>query len=193
MFEGATRPSHETNATEEPAVRLRNRSQRRVDLSRPRELMSSDRGALLYSFMQFTIHTDGGARGNPGPAGVGFVISDGKKVVKEGAAYVGETTNNWAEYEALIRALVDLKKIVPKEKREDAKIEVKMDSELIVRQLNGEYQIKEEPLQLQFVKVWNLRVAEFPNVTFTHVPREENAAADALVNQAIDSHTNNLI
>ncbi|MEK7579232.1 MAG: ribonuclease HI family protein [Patescibacteria group bacterium] len=144
--------------------------------------------------MRFIIHTDGGARGNPGPAGIGFVISDEKgKVIKEGAAHVGETTNNWAEYESLIRALGDLKKIIPKEKRADAKIEVKMDSELVVKQLNGEYQIKDEPLQLQFVKVWNLRVAEFPNVTFAHVPREENFAADALVNKAIDSHTGNLI
>ncbi len=138
--------------------------------------------------MHFIINTDGGARGNPGPAGVGFTIKDEKgKLLKESGAYVGETTNNWAEYEALVRALGELKKIVPKPKREDAKIEVRMDSELAVKQLMGIYQIKDEPLQLQFMKVWNLRVSEFPNITFVHVPREENAEADKLVNAALDN------
>lgn len=137
--------------------------------------------------MKYTVHTDGGARGNPGPAGIGFVIRDGSsQVLKNIGTYIGEATNNVAEYEALIRALTELKKVIPKEKRKSAQIEVRMDSELVVKQLNGEYQIKEEPLQLLFVKVWNLRVSEFPHVTFTHIPREENHEADALVNQAID-------
>lgn len=139
--------------------------------------------------MKYIVNTDGGARSNPGPAGIGFVIRDGEgKVVKQAGAYVGEQTNNWAEYEALIRALTELKKIVPKGRRDEAHIEVRMDSELVVKQLNGEYQIKDEPLQLQFVKVWNLRVAEFPNITFTHVRREQNAEADALYNEALDAH-----
>lgn len=143
---------------------------------------------------KFIVNTDGGARSNPGPAGVGFVIRDeAEKILKKAGVYIGEATNNFAEYEALIRALTELKKIIPKDKRDDAQIEVRMDSELVVKQLNGEYQIKDEPLQLQFVKVWNLRVAEFPNITFTHVPREENKEADALYNEALDSHQETLL
>jgi len=143
--------------------------------------------------MKFIINTDGGARGNPGPAGIGFVITDGKTTLKKEGKVIGEATNNVAEYEALIHALVELKKIVPKEERKEAHIEVRMDSELIVKQLNGEYQIKEEPLQLLFVKVWNLRVAEFPNILFTHIPREENSVADALYNEALDTHQSKLL
>ncbi|GMU73871.1 MAG: hypothetical protein AMXMBFR44_0700 [Candidatus Campbellbacteria bacterium] len=144
--------------------------------------------------MKYIVHTDGGARSNPGPAGVGFVIRDGhSQVLKNIGAYIGEATNNFAEYEALIRALIELKKIIPKDKRDDAQIEVRMDSELVVKQLNGEYQIKDEPLQLQFVKVWNLRVAEFPNITFVHIPREENFEADALYNEALDNHQGTLL
>ncbi len=144
--------------------------------------------------MKYIVHTDGGARGNPGPAGIGFVICDEHaKVLKKAGAYIGEATNNVAEYEALIRALTELKKVIPKEKRKNAQIEVRMDSELIVKQLNGEYQIKEEPLQLLFVKVWNLRVSEFPHITFTHVRREQNADADALYNEALDARQNTLL
>ncbi len=137
--------------------------------------------------MKFIVNTDGGARGNPGPAGIGFVISDGTRVVKQGSAYIGTATNNVAEYEALIRALTELKKVIPKEKRADAHIEIRMDSELAVKQLSGTYQIKDKPLQLQFMKIWNMRVAEFSHITFVHIPREENSAADALVNKAIDN------
>lgn len=143
--------------------------------------------------MKYIVYTDGGARGNPGPAGIGFVIRGEHEVLKKAGVYIGEATNNVAEYEALIRALSELKKVIPKEKRKEAKIEVHMDSELVVKQLNGKYQIKEEPLQLQFVKVWNLRVSEFPHVTFTHIPREENKEADALYNEALDNHQKKLI
>jgi ribonuclease HI len=139
--------------------------------------------------MEYTIHTDGGARGNPGPAGIGFVISDESgKIVKKVGAYVGVQTNNWAEYEALIYALTELKKIIPKEKREQVRVDVRMDSELVVKQLNGEYQIKEESMQKQFIRVWNLRVGEFPNINFSHIPREKNKEADLLYNKALDAH-----
>ncbi len=138
--------------------------------------------------MKYIINTDGGARGNPGPAGIGFVIRDENAVLKEVGEYIGVATNNIAEYEALIRALTALKKIIPKTMRDSADITVRMDSELVVKQLNGVYQIKDEPLQLQFVKVWNMRVAEFPHITFTHVRREENKEADMLYNKALDAH-----
>lgn len=131
---------------------------------------------------QIVIYTDGGARNNPGPAGVGVVIVDGAKKIKL-KKYVGEKTNNWAEYEAVILALAEAKKR-GLAKRE---IEVRMDSELIQRQLTDEYQVKEETLWPQYMKVHNLLVAHFPNIRFVHVPREENAEADCLVNEAIDA------
>lgn len=127
------------------------------------------------------IYTDGGARNNPGPAGAGIVIVDGEKKI-ELKKYLGERTNNSAEYEALILALQEAKKrgLAARE------IEVRMDSELIVKQINDEYQIKEETLWPQYMKVHNLLVAHFPNTKFVHVPREQNKETDRLVNEAID-------
>jgi len=128
------------------------------------------------------IYTDGGARNNPGPAGVGVVIKDGTKKI-ELKKYIGERTNNFAEYEAVVLALTEAKKrgLAGRE------IEVRMDSELIQRQLTNEYQIKEETLWPQYMKVHNLIVAHFPNIRFVHVRREHNSEADRLVNEAIDA------
>ena len=128
------------------------------------------------------IYTDGGARNNPGPAGVGVVIQDGTKKV-ELKKYIGERTNNWAEYEAIILALSEAKKrgLAGRE------IEIRMDSELIQRQLTNEYQVKEETLWPQYIKVHNLLVAHFPHITFVHIPRAQNSEADRLVNEAIDA------
>jgi len=97
--------------------------------------------------------------------------------------FLGEKqTNNWAEYEALILALQEAKK----RGFAGRTIEVRMDSELIVRQMENKYQIKEETLWPQYMKVHNLLVAHFPDVNFTHIPRERNKEADALVKEAID-------
>lgn len=128
------------------------------------------------------IYTDGGARNNPGPAGVGVVILDGEKKIAELKKYIGERTNNWAEYEAVILALTEAKKR-GLGKRE---IEVRMDSELIQRQLTDEYQVKEESLWPQYMKAHNLLIAHFPSIRFVHVPRGENKEADRLVNEAIN-------
>ena len=128
------------------------------------------------------IYTDGGARGNPGPAGAGAVIYDGDRLVGEVSKYLGERTNNWAEYEALILALAEAKK----KGLAKRSLEVRMDSELIVRQMTGIYQIKEETLWPQYMKAHNLLVAHFPEHRFVHVPREKNKEADSLVNEAID-------
>ena len=98
--------------------------------------------------MKFIVNTDGGARGNPGPAGIGFVIADGPKILKEGYAYIGETTNNQAEYEALIRALEALEGMVPKDSREEVSVEIRMDSELVIKQLRREYKVKDAGLKL---------------------------------------------
>lgn len=129
------------------------------------------------------MYTDGGARGNPGPAGAGVVIYDGEKKVAELKKYLGDhQTNNWAEYEALILGLQEVKK------RGLGKqgIEIRMDSELIVKQMSGEYQVKEETLWPRYMKVHNLLVANFSDVRFVHIPREKNKEADKLVNEAID-------
>jgi len=133
------------------------------------------------------IYTDGGARGNPGPAGVGVVIVDEQgNILKEISEFLGTRTNNWAEYEAIIKGLQQLKKLFGKEKLKNISIEVRTDSELVVKQLRGEYQVKEETLFPQFIAVWNMRVTDFPHITFAHVRREENKKADKLANEAMD-------
>lgn len=136
---------------------------------------------------RYLINTDGGARGNPGPAGLGVVIRDPSgAVIRREHRFVGVATNNEAEYQAAVLGLETLKKIVGTKK---TPVELKLDSELVARQLRGEYQIKEERLWPWFVKIWNLRVARFPDLLITHVPRSENAEADALANQAMDEGT----
>ena len=132
------------------------------------------------------IYTDGGARGNPGPAGIGVVIVDEQgKMLHESSAYIGETTNNVAEYEALIRALEDAKMFGDKLK--DMVVEIRMDSELIVRQMQGIYKVKEPSLKERFAKVVHLKMSHTPNLVFVHIPREKNKRADELVNEVIDA------
>ncbi len=135
----------------------------------------------------YTIYTDGGARGNPGPAGSGAVIKDNSgKTVRNLHKSLGVQTNNYAEYMAVVIAFEELKKLVPKNKRADTELLFKMDSELIQKQLSGEYQIKEETLFPLYIKVHNFLVAEFPRTTFSHIPREQNKEADKLSNIAMD-------
>ena len=129
------------------------------------------------------IHTDGGARNNPGPAGIGAVLYDeNKQVVKEISEYIGEATNNQAEYKAVIRAMEEARKLNASE------LEFYLDSELVVKQLNREYKVKNKELAPLFMKVYNLSQG-FRKVTFKHVIRERNKEADALVNRAIDTRT----
>ncbi len=127
------------------------------------------------------IYTDGGARGNPGPAAIGVVV--GSKSYGEA---IGSTTNNIAEYKAVIFGLKKAKSLLGGKKSEEAEVEVRADSELIVSQLNGKYKIKEESLKPLFIDVWNLK-QDFKSVSFTHIPREKNREADKLVNQALDT------
>ncbi len=131
-------------------------------------------------------YTDGGSRGNPGPAGIGVYIIDGEeKVLREVKQTIGNATNNYAEYYAVVIALQTLKQVIGKDTKETA-VELRMDSELVKKQLNGEYQIKEPGLVPLFIEIHNMRVSSFPNLTFTHVPREKNKEADRLVNEALD-------
>ncbi len=142
---------------------------------------------------KYIIHTDGGSRGNPGPAAIGVVIeSENKSLKKEYGEYIGEVTNNDAEYQAVIFALKKLKQLVGKEEAGEVDIEVVVDSELLVRQVNSEYKIADKNLKLLFMDLWNLRL-DFGSVIFRHVPREENQEADRLVNAALDKETNKLL
>ncbi len=130
------------------------------------------------------IYTDGGARGNPGPAGIGAVIR-GKGLDKEYGEYIGNGTNNEAEYKALIFALKKTKSLVGKIKAKQVELNCFLDSELIVKQLNHEYKIENENMQKFFIEVWNLML-DYKSVTFSHVRREDNKDADRLVNEALD-------
>lgn len=135
----------------------------------------------------FVIYTDGGSRGNPGPAGAGAVVTDDTGVViKEAHRALEMMTNNEAEYQAVILGLETIKRAVGKARVGVVQIEIRLDSELVVQQLSGKYQIKEPSLQLLFMKIWNARVATFPHLIFTHIPREKNRRADWLANRAID-------
>lgn len=135
--------------------------------------------------MQFTIQADGGARGNPGPAGSGAVIYDHtKKIVGEVSEFLGHTTNNVAEYTAILRALELLKKNLGP-KASEVTVAVEMDSKLVVEQMLGHYKIKHPNLKPLAAGVMRL-IPEFKSVSFTHIPREKNGAADALANFAMD-------
>jgi ribonuclease HI len=132
------------------------------------------------------VYTDGGARGNPGSAGAGAYITDGAgKKLKEISVFLGHQTNNWAEYEAVALGLMGIKKLFGAQTK-SLDVEVRLDSELVARQLSNIYQIKEETLFSQYIKVHNILVKDFSHVLFVHVPREKNKDADRLANDAMD-------
>ena len=132
------------------------------------------------------LYTDGAARGNPGPAAIGVYITDHLgHPVKSYAETIGVKTNNEAEYTAIIFALKKLKALVGKERTKEMKVDIRTDSELLVRQLNHHYKVENKRIIQLFIEIWNL-IIDFGSVTFTHVMRERNRAADKLVNQALD-------
>ena len=157
---------------------------------------------------KIVVYTDGGSRGNPGPAALGVGIEFGSPIrdkeikfgslirgirgpstalraSKEYGEFLGTKTNNQAEYAALAFALKKIKQLIGKKKAKDMEIEVRMDSELIVKQMNAEYKIEEPDLQPLFLQIWNLRI-DFKNVAFRHIPREQNKRADRMVNKTLD-------
>ncbi len=136
------------------------------------------------------VYTDGGSRGNPGEAAVGVVIKNHKsETLKSYGEAIGIATNNVAEYSAVVFALQKLKQLFGKEKTTKLAVEFKMDSQLAVRQLGGEYRIENEELQKLFMKIWNLKF-DFSSLRFAHIPREQNHEADAMVNDALDKKPN---
>jgi ribonuclease HI len=128
-----------------------------------------------------TIHTDGASRGNPGAAAFAYVIERDNGPPIEEAGCLGEMTNNQAEYEALIRALVRAFDLGPRHR-----LIVHSDSELMVKQMNGEYRVKNADLLPLYEKACGLAKRFHGTVTFCHVRREQNSRADALCNAALD-------
>lgn len=127
------------------------------------------------------LFTDGGSRGNPGPAATGVVILDMEdNVVKKSSQYLGHTTNNQAEYRALKQGLELAKSLGINE------LSVYMDSELIVRQITGIYKIKNSDLMPVYNEIKKLE-SDFSNITFTHIPRAMNKLADEMVNKCLDA------
>ena len=132
----------------------------------------------------FKIFSDGGARGNPGPAGIGVVIRDDGQI-HEISEYIGQATNNQAEYQAVIKALDWISGNI---KETDFNIEFFLDSQLVVEQLNGRYKLKNEGLKPLFWQIRELIIKLGGRVSFNYIPREKNKEADKLVNLAIDRH-----
>ena len=136
------------------------------------------------------IYTDGGARNKPGPAAIGVIIADSRGE-KEYGKFIGQATNNEAEYQAVIFALKKLKHLIGSKRAKESRVEIRSDSELLINQLNACYKIKEKNLALLFVQIWNLR-QDFGKVDFIYIKREENKKADKLVNEILDAEERKL-
>jgi ribonuclease HI len=127
-----------------------------------------------------SIYIDGASRGNPGEAGAGAILKDGRgKTLKKISKYLGVATNNVAEYQALLLGLKEAKKLGVKE------LGIYSDSELLIKQMEGEYRVKSENLKDLFRKAIK-ELKKFSRSAFFHIPREENREADRLANRAID-------
>ncbi|NLC37644.1 MAG: ribonuclease HI family protein [Clostridia bacterium] len=133
---------------------------------------------------KLVLYTDGASRGNPGPAGIGALLYDAKgRLVAEISEYLGEATNNVAEYTALIKALNKALELGAEE------VQIYTDSELLTRQINGSYRVKSEGLKPLFLEVMALK-RRFAAFSINHVSREKNKEADRLANLGIDAFQN---
>jgi len=134
------------------------------------------------------IYTDGGSRGNPGPAAIGVVFCNEKsQPIKKYSEYLGERfTNNEAEYKAVIFAFKKFKALFGKKLAKNSEIQIRSDSELLVKQLNSQYKVLDSKIQSLFLEVWNLRF-DFQRVKFKLISRDKNKEADRLVNEALDA------
>jgi ribonuclease HI len=125
------------------------------------------------------IYTDGASSGNPGPAAIGAVIQDGQgRVISRISRRIGRATNNQAEYRAIITALEEAVRLGAGE------VDIKSDSELVVKQLKGRYRVKKATLRPLYQKVVQL-IGSLEAFTITHIPREQNREADRLANRAL--------
>ncbi|TSC87828.1 MAG: ribonuclease HI [Microgenomates group bacterium Gr01-1014_7] len=134
--------------------------------------------------MKLIIFTDGASRGNPGPASYGFTVADENgKLLHEGGEYIGETTNNVAEYTAVIRALNWVKK---KYGNQRVQVNLFADSKLVAEQLSGRFKVKSTHLKPIIEKI-KILALELGGVAYSHIPREKNTEADRLANKALDN------
>jgi len=134
----------------------------------------------MEKYETLNVYTDGGSRGNPGPGAIAIVICDESgEVVKEHCECIGRTTNNQAEYSAVIKAL-ELSSRLCKE------LKLFSDSKLVVNQLSGDWKVRDEDLKPFFARVQELEMS-FKKVSYIHIRREKNKRADELVNEALDS------
>ncbi|MFA6963565.1 MAG: ribonuclease HI family protein [Patescibacteria group bacterium] len=138
------------------------------------------------------INTDGGSRGNPGPCGIGIVFFDEKgQEFHRHDEYIGEGTNNTAEYRAIIKALEILTKskwFVENNSKEN-EVVCRLDSQLVVEQINGRYKVKQSHIAEYMEEIKKLLSQSIVRVSFVHIPREQNKIADRLVNKALDAKT----
>mgnify|MGYP001574228353 CR=1 FL=1 len=135
---------------------------------------------------KITIYIDGGSRGNPGPSAIGAVFcNEHGQPFKKYSETLGQGTNNEAEYQAAIFALKKFKAFFGKKIAQISEIEIRSDSELLVKQLNGEYKILEPRIKDLFIEIWNLKT-DFKKIKFTLISRAKNQEADRLVNEALD-------
>ncbi len=137
------------------------------------------------------IYTDGASRGNPGKAAMGVVFCNEKReVIKKYSEYLSDkATNNEAEYNAVIFALKKFKLLFGKQLAKNTDVEIRSDSELLVKQLNGEYKILNDKIQPLFLEIWNLRF-DFKSIKFKSLGRDKNKEADRLANEALDGEAN---
>ena len=129
----------------------------------------------------FKLTADGGSRGNPGPAGFGAVVSENSHIIAEIYEFIGTATNNVAEYGGLIAGLKAIHDL-----DSEATVDVCMDSKLVVEQMSGRWKIKSPDMQKLALEA--REILPYGNVTYTWIPREDNKHADALANEALDTH-----
>jgi ribonuclease HI len=137
---------------------------------------------------KITIYTDGGSRGNPGSAAAGIVFYNEKgQSFKKYSQYLGENlTNNEAEYLAVILALKKFKQLFGKKISKISEVQIKSDSELLVKQLKGRYKVVDPKIQSLFLVLWNLKL-DFKKIKFSFIHRDKNKEADFLVNETLDN------
>ena len=159
-------------------------SQQHVESAKKEELVGSDVTETTDT-THLIVYSDGGSRGNPGPSAAGFVVMDGREhVLHEGGMYLGITTNNIAEYQGVRLGLEKALAMGAKT------VDFRMDSLLVVNQMNGIYQIKSRELWPINERIREL-VGKFDKVSFTHVKREFNQLADGMVNKILNVHAQN--
>lgn len=155
-------------------------TQKDKDLASHIDNIFSQKQIKIEEINSAELFTDGGSRGNPGPSAIGVAIINDNKIIYELGEYIGETTNNQAEYLALKKGLIQAIEM------NIQTLAVFMDSELIIKQINGQYKVKNADLLPIYQEVKKLS-ANFHSISFTHVRREKNKIADGLVNKALDA------